>query len=121
MGAQKGEHARGHRVDAVDVMEPDGCQNVKKGPALAYRTLRARPCGRRAASIWRSWSGLLPLEKLEDGLRGLVRLGEDGDARLLQNLVADHLAGEGGDVGVADTAFAAAEVLDGDADVATLS
>ena len=59
---------------------------------------------------------LLLLEELEDRLRGLVGLREDGGAGLLQDLVADHLGGEAGDVRVADAALAGRQVLDADAE-----
>ena len=58
---------------------------------------------------------LLP-EEAEDGLAALVRLRQDGGAGLLQDLEAGHLAGQRGDVGVADAALAGGQVLNANAE-----
>ena len=58
----------------------------------------------------------LPLEELEHGLRGLVRLGEDGHAGRLEDVRSDEVARKFGDVRVADPTFAGGEVFDCDAE-----
>ncbi len=60
----------------------------------------------------RRWAGLP--EQLQDERGCLVRLGEDGNPRLLEDLGPDKFAHAGGDVGIGNAAVGSSRVLGGD-------
>ena len=79
----------------------DGWQTIPMTRVLAG----GRPSRRR-------WAGLP--EQLEDECGCLVRLREDGDAGLLQDLGPHEFAHAGGDVGIGNAAVGSSRVLGGD-------